>query len=302
MFLTFGISCFLFVILVSSERLKYPINHVFNPQTTKISATSAQDWSTTVPFYPPYPTRTVQVLDGNWYFGYQNGWNLSKVDYFQSERQQLTPNITTVPSAFDVAMPGILGPRGTAFYRTNVSIQDSSNHSMLVYFAACSFYCQLYIDGNYIGDHRAGGYQPFGFTIDPSKFDFGKEKSDGVKNKDLRSDSSSSSDVREIFVVVDNRWSNITAPTHTGGDFYEYGGITRNVLVHTLPERVDPDNYNYLLRIEAFPIDITAGTIDCNVIFGNTFTSSNKDLSFNFIFDNNAKDSKMMEATVMIMN
>ena len=129
-------------------------------------------------------------------------------------------------------MPGILGPRGTAFYRTNVTIQDSSNHSMLVYFAACSFYCELCVDGNYIGDHRAGRYQPFGFAIDPCKFDFGKEKSDGIKNKDLRSDSSSStssssSDVREIFVVVDNRWGNSTAPTHTHGDFYEYGGITR---------------------------------------------------------------------------
>ena len=72
--------------------------------------------------------------------------------------------------------------------------------------------------------------------------------------------------------------------------------------VHTLPERVDPDNYNYLLRIEVFPIDITTGTNDCNVIFGNAFTSSNTDLSFNFIFDNNGKDSKMMQATVMILS
>ena len=35
------------------------------------------------------------------------------------------------------------------------------------------------------------------------------------------------SDVKEIFVVVDNRFSSVTAPAHTGGDFYQYGGITK---------------------------------------------------------------------------
>ena len=34
-----------------------------------------------------------------------------------SDMITLTPNITAVPSAFDVKLPGVNGPRGTAFYR-----------------------------------------------------------------------------------------------------------------------------------------------------------------------------------------
>ena len=51
-----------------------------------------------------------------------------------------------------------------------------------------------------IGDHRGGGgYQPFGFTIDTDMY------------TTIRT---TNSDVKEIFVVVDNRFSN------------QYGGIT----------------------------------------------------------------------------
>eukprot|EP01083_Nonionella_stella_P028678 78974_1 len=39
-----------------------------NSPTNQKTVTS--NWSTKVPFYPYYPTRTVQILDGNWYYGY----------------------------------------------------------------------------------------------------------------------------------------------------------------------------------------------------------------------------------------
>ena len=34
--------------------------------------------------------------------------------------------------------------------------------------------------------------------------------------------------------MADNRYNRTTAPLHTGGDFYEYGGITRSVVLHQL--------------------------------------------------------------------
>jgi hypothetical protein len=55
---------------------------------------------------------------------------------------------------FDNAPPGTLGPRGTAFYRKNITV--SSNTPALLYIAACSFYCNVLVDGQSIGDHRAG--------------------------------------------------------------------------------------------------------------------------------------------------
>jgi beta-glucuronidase len=41
---------------------------------------------------------------------------------------------------------------------------------------------------------------------------------------------------KEIFVLVDNRFNKTTAPAHTGGDFWHYGGIMRSVELHALPK------------------------------------------------------------------
>lgn len=40
---------------------------------------------------------------------------------------------------------------------------------------------------------------------------------------------------REVLVLVDDRFNSTTAPTHTGGDFWMYGGITRDVILHVKP-------------------------------------------------------------------
>ncbi len=52
--------------------------------------------------------RTVQVMDGTWYFGYGgDDWDLNQV-IDPSDFDKLTPNSTVVPSAFDVVGPGKL--------------------------------------------------------------------------------------------------------------------------------------------------------------------------------------------------
>jgi beta-glucuronidase len=45
----------------------------------------------------------------------------------------------------------------------------------------------------------------------------------------------SSSETRELLVLADDRFNSTTAPTHTGGDFWNYGGITRDVILHEVP-------------------------------------------------------------------
>ena len=69
-----------------------------------------------------------QVLDGNWYYDYQNNWNLSKLVYLKSEIIELTPNITKIPSAFDVALPGVLGQRCIAYFMVQIFHAKSLNH------------------------------------------------------------------------------------------------------------------------------------------------------------------------------
>jgi beta-glucuronidase len=85
-------------------------------------------------------------------------------------------------------------------------------------FLACSFYCRVFVDGEEIGEHRAGGYSPWWIDVPAPQ-------------------SSSSGAARELFVLADNRFNPTTAPLHTHGDFWSYGGLMRSVILHDLPDQ-----------------------------------------------------------------
>eukprot|EP00043_Microstomoeca_roanoka_P005530 m.56349 g.56349 ORF g.56349 m.56349 type:complete len:614 (+) comp13009_c1_seq4:187-2028(+) len=186
-----------------------------------------------LPFWPHYPARTTGLLNGQWEFGFVE--NISDVINFNIANAFFNATFQ-VPGAFDVRQPGVLGPRGTAFYRTNFTL--SANTPGLLYFAACSFYCQVFVDGKSLGDHRAGGYQPFWIQVPAS-----------------------TAPQRELIVLVDNRFNGTTAPTHTGGDFYHFGGITRDVILHEIPSTT------YILQVETFTLSLQ-GDIRVRVVLG----------------------------------
>ena len=164
-----------------------------------------------VAFYPQFGRPTTS-LDGE-------GWTFSFDPDFGDSMRPIVPSSikthtgVTIPSAFDVVQPGVVGPRGVGFYRTTTTALKP-NHRGRLNFAACAFFCRVFVDGVELGTgpggHFAGGYSPFWLDVPPSN----------------------SSNAREIFVLADNRFNKTTAPTHTGGDFYMYGGITRSVVLH----------------------------------------------------------------------
>ena len=53
----------------------------------------------------------------------------------------------------------------------------------------------------------------------------------------------------ELFVLADNRYNHTTAPMHTGGDFWHYGGLMRSVELHTMAA----DNAPVLWRAYVLP-------------------------------------------------
>jgi len=162
-------------------------------------------WSDQVPFWPYYPTRTIQVLDGVWEFGYVE--NYTEVMSTTLDTSAIpTSGRIDVPSAFDYVPPGYEGPRGTGFYRTYFTA--IANQPAWILFAACGFYCNVYVDNVQIGDHRAAGYSPFWLQVPPS-----------------------SNTNRTLFVIADNRFNFSTAPNYAGTeDFYCFGGIQRYVI------------------------------------------------------------------------
>lgn len=160
-----------------------------------VKPTAFDAWPTTVPFWPQYGRKTT-VLNGTWQFGFAMGIDPVSIPYGQIS----TPNSTTVPGAFDVAPPGVVGPRGNAFFRSSHACTPGV--PALLKFSAVNFYARVFVDGADIGNHTAGGYTPF----------------------QMVAPACASSGQRELLVVVNNQQNASLAPTYTGGDFYFYSG------------------------------------------------------------------------------
>jgi beta-glucuronidase len=206
------------------------------------AATAPPAWPTAVPFWPQYPTRAVQVLTGTWQYGFSAAGDPSTLPYASIT----TPGTAPVPSAFDVAPPGELGPRGNAFFRSTHACTPGT--VSLLKFAAVNFYARVFSDGVDVGNHTAGGYTPFELTSTPC----------------------GAGGARELLVVVNNNQSYALSPTFTGGDFYFYGGIIRPVIVTELPA----GTAYWLSRVEPLPRDALRRLMDVRVVLGGNLTAA----------------------------
>jgi hypothetical protein len=160
-------------------------------------AAGASSWPSSVPFWPRYDSRTVQVLNGTWAYGTNADCDPTSVTYPEIS----TPSTIAVPSSMDVAPPGILGPRFPClFYRSSHVCSPGS--TSLIKFYAVNHYARVFLDGAVATVNTAGGYTPF----------------------QVQSGVCSASGSREIAVVVANTLNTTLSPTTTGGDFYFYSG------------------------------------------------------------------------------
>jgi beta-glucuronidase len=172
------------------------------------------------PYWPRYAgDRHVELLDGLWNFSQVGSIEHPPTDFDSMDpsldpSSVYTPNRTMVPSCVDATPPGYLGYRGVTFFRRWFDHNLTATRGARIQFQACSFYCRVWINGKEIGDHRAGGYVAFVLDVPPQNTTY-----------------------NEIFLLVDNRFNETTAPLHLGGDFWHYGGIMRSVELHSMPER-----------------------------------------------------------------
>ena len=207
-------------------------------------------------FWPRFSgLRQVELLDGQWQYGLNLDERFDSMDpSFDPKPMGLTPNSTQVPSSMDASPPGYLGPRGVAMYRRTFTQRGLAR----LQFLACSFYCRVFVDGEEIGDHRAGGYVPWWIEVPAPK-------------------KGPSEVTRELFVLADNRFNKSTAPVHTGGDFWSYGGLLRSVILHDMPD--DPGQA-WPWRAYVFPIG--SGKVDINVTLTDPLLSGVLDYTLSF--------------------
>ncbi|MET0634626.1 MAG: glycoside hydrolase family 2 TIM barrel-domain containing protein [Chitinophagaceae bacterium] len=122
----------------------------------------------------------------------------------------LSPTLT-VPGDWNSQVPNLELYEGTIWYRKRIDIQPKAGNRYLLYFGAANYETHVYLNGKKLGVHN-GGFTPFQFEVT------GK----------LVSGSNS------IVVKVDNTRKPDEIPT-VNTDWWNYGGITRDVMLTELP-------------------------------------------------------------------
>jgi len=100
---------------------------------------------------------------------------------------------------------------GIVWYRTKFNMEQADGDRHVLHFGAVNYHAKVYVNGQYMGEHK-GGYTPFSFDV----------------SRALKEGENS------LVVKVDNLLNKQTIPTRET-DWWNYGGITRDVSLLKLP-------------------------------------------------------------------
>ncbi len=170
--------------------------------------------------------RPVRSLHGFWDFVL-----LGDVDVDQVDSAALTyTDVMPVPGCFD-ASPRYAGRRGVAAYRTVVPVQPGQPHQL--HFGSVQHWSRVLIDHQIVAEQRMG-YAPFQATFTPRH------------------------DHATLTVLVDNRFHQRSELHFPGYDWYQYGGIDREVELHALPA-------TWIKQVHVHTLDVAARRLRAHV-------------------------------------
>lgn len=186
--------------------------------------------------------RRVQSLNGKWDAivdlydqGRKNKIYLnkkpeSKTDFYEySFENGLRLN---VPSDWNSQLPELKYYEGTIWYGRKFDTVKESNGRLFLYFGAVSYRCRIYLNGKEIALHE-GGFTPFQVEI-----------TDVVKEKD------------NFLAVEVNNTRQVDAIPAMAFDWWNYGGITRDVFLVSTPKVFIDDYFIQLDKTEADKINV----------------------------------------------
>ena len=136
-----------------------------------------------------------------------------------------------VPSDWNSQMPELKYYEGTVWYARRFDTEKEADKRMFLYFGAVSYRCRIYLNGKEIGSHE-GGFTPFQIEI-----------TDLVKDKD------------NFLAVEVNNTRTVDAIPAMAFDWWNYGGITRDVFLVTTPRVFIEDYFVQLDKYKANQID-----------------------------------------------
>jgi len=140
-----------------------------------------------------------------------------------------------VPGDWNTQRPELLYYEGSIWYRRKFDWpQTAVGQRVFIRFGAVNYRADVYLNGKKLGTH-IGGFTPFTFEV----------------TKLLKKDSNS------LIVKVDNKRSKEGVPT-LSTDWWNYGGITRDVKLVTVPENFIAD---HRLALESEKTHVISGWV-----------------------------------------
>lgn len=136
-----------------------------------------------------------------------------------------------VPSDWNSQMPELKYYEGTVWYARRFDVAKQSDKRLFLYFGAVSYRCRIYLNGKEIGQHE-GGFTPFQMEV-----------TDAVKEKD------------NFLAVEVNNTRTVDAIPAMAFDWWNYGGITRDVFLVSTPKVFIEDYFIQLDKRKANQID-----------------------------------------------
>jgi beta-glucuronidase len=115
--------------------------------------------------------------------------------------------VLRVPGDFNTQMPELTYEEGTVWYKKTFVYSRNSDKRLFLHFSAVNYLADVYLNGKKLGSHE-GGFTPF-------QFEMTSEVKDGENT---------------IVVKVNNQRQKSGLPG-LGYDWFNYGGITRNVVL-----------------------------------------------------------------------
>lgn len=185
--------------------------------------------------------RNVQSLNGKWDAiidlydqGRKNKIFLNKkpetkIDFYEySFDNGLRLN---VPSDWNSQMPELKYYEGTIWYARRFDVAKDDSKRKFLYFAAVSYRCRIYLNGKEIAQHE-GGFTPFQVEV-----------TDALKEKD------------NFLAVEVNNTRQVDAIPAMAFDWWNYGGITRDVFMVSTPKVFIEDYFIQLAKTKADKIN-----------------------------------------------
>ena len=200
------------------------------------------------PLITNFPSRKKQSLNGKWQYiidPYGTGfydyrlqernekdkeayWN-SDAPQNKSDRKEFgysSKYTLNVPGDWNSQDPKFLYYEGIVWYKKSFDAElQRPNEKRFLYFGAVNYQADVYLNGHKLGVHK-GGFTPFNFEIPEGL----------LKTKN-----------NFLVVRVDNKRYKDEIPT-VNTDWWNYGGITRDVTLITVPENSVRDYFIHLSK------------------------------------------------------